>query len=282
MRFYPGDPDHQPLGHVGRVPVFAATIISALFVAGMVATVMLQTAGSSLQWFIFSTENFYFRGWIWQPFTCVFVNGADFFFLFGVYFFYRFGIEIEQYLGRRAFLTLYFLLLISLAGVLGLWQLAGLPGEFMGMSDVTIGLFIAYATLYPNLEYFGWVPMKHVAFACLAISALSYFPTHNWPGLSVMLAICATAFGYTRYKKLGGSLEIPSLARRLNPFRRRPKFRVLPSPEGSGPRASIDHSPAQSVDAILDKIAQQGFASLTQSERDQLERASDKLNKKGQ
>src|SRR5271167_852316 len=154
MRFYPGDSDHQPLGHVGRVPVFAATIIAALFVVGMVATVMLQTAGGSLQPFAFETDDFYRHGWIWQPFTCVFVNGAAFFFLFGVYFFYRFGIEIEQYLGRRAFLTLYFLLLISLTGVLGLWQLAGLPGEFAGMSDVTIGLFIAYATLYPNLEYF--------------------------------------------------------------------------------------------------------------------------------
>jgi len=281
MRFYPGDPDHQPLGHVGRVPVFATTIFATLFVVGMVGTVMLQTAGSSFQWLVFSTPDFYFHGWIWQPFTCVFVNRADFFFLFGVYFFYRFGIEIEQYLGRRVFLTLYFLLIISLVGVLGLWQLAGVPGEFMGMSDVTIGLFIAYATLYPNLEYFGWVPMKHVAFACLAISALSYFPTHDWPGLSVMLAICAVSFGYTRYKKLGGTLEIPDLARRLNPFRRRPKFRVLPSPEGFAARPSDGPtSTVQSVDTILDKIAQKGFASLTQAERDQLEKAREILNKK--
>jgi hypothetical protein len=164
-----------------------------------------------------------------------------------------------------------------------LWHLAGIPGEFAGMGDITIGVFIAYATLYPNLEYFGWVPLKHVAFACLAISALSYFPQHDWPGLTVMLAICGTAFGYTRYKKLGGAIVMPAFAHKLNPFRRQPKFRVLPSPEGSSPRTSSSGgSSVESVDAILDKIAQQGFASLTQTERDQLEKAREILNRKKQ
>jgi len=282
MRFYPGDPDHQPLGHVGRVPVFAATIISALFVVGMALTVMLETAGGPLHLFAFSTLEFFLHGWLWQPFTCVFINAPNFFFLFSVIFFYWSSVEIEQYLGRRVFLTLYALLLVALVAVLGLWQLAGIPGGFVGMGEITIGMFIAYTTLYPNLEYFGWIPLKYVAFACLAISALSYFPTHDWPGLSVLLAICGTAFGYTRYKKLGGSLEIPAVARNLNPFRRRPKFRVLPSPETPGPGHMNEPSPGQSVDAILDKIAQKGFASLSQDERDQLERAREILNKKKQ
>jgi membrane associated rhomboid family serine protease len=281
MRVYPGNPNHEPYGHVGRVPVYAATIIAVLMCAGMFATTMLETVGGPLQLFVFSTGNFYLHGWIWQLLTCTFINEPNFFFLFGIYFFYRFGVEFEQYLGHRAFLTLYALLLVALAVVLGLWQFAGIPGEFSGMSDITIGVFIAYATLYPNLEYFGWVPLKHIAFACIAISALSYFPTHDWPGLSVMLAICGVSFGYTRYKKLGGAMELPAFAHRLNPFHRRPKFRVLPSPEGSSPRLPSGGSGSvQSVDAILDKIAQQGFASLTQDERDQLEKAREILNKK--
>ncbi len=282
MRFYPGDPDHQPLGHVGRVPVFAATIFAALFVVGMVVTVMLETAGGPLYVLEFEAGEFYSRGWIWQLLTCTFVNAPDFFFLFSVYFFYRFGIEIEQYLGRRVFLVLYGLLLLAMTAVLGLWYLAGIPGSFSGMQNITIGLFIAYATLYPNLEFFGWVPLKHVAFACFAISALSYFPSHNWQGLSVVLAICGVAFGYTRFKKVGGAVELPAFAHKLNPFRRRPKFRVLPTPEGASPRSSMGGSDTsiESVDAILDKIAQQGFASLTQSERDQLEKAREILNKK--
>jgi len=283
MRFYPGDSDHQPLGHVGRVPVFAATIFAALYVIGMVVTVIIRTVGGDLSLFIFSTQQFYGHGWLWQPFTCTFVNGPNFFFVFSAIFSYQFGVEYERFFGRRTYLILNALLLATIVLVLGAWHFAGSPGEHYSMYTICIGLIVAYATLYPNLEYLGWVPFKFIAFACIFIDSLNYLgQVIDWHGLSVMLAICGVSFGFTRYKKLGGSLEIPALARRLNPFRRRPKFRVLPSPEGSGPRGSFGESAQASVDAILDKIAQKGFASLTQTERDQLEKAREILNKKRQ
>jgi len=281
MRFYPGDPDHQPLGHVGRVPVFAATIFAALYVVGMVVVKIMQTVGVDWTIFIFSTEQFFGHGWLWQPFTCTFVNGPNFFFVFSVIFAYQFGVEYERFFGRRTYLVLNALLLATITLVLGAWHLLGSPGEFHSMYTICIGLIVAYATLYPNLEYLGWVPFKFIAFACIFIDAFNYLgPIIDWHGLSIMLAICAVSFGFTRYKKLGGKMEIPALVRNLNPFRRRPKLRVLPSPENFTPRTFSDSAPGQSVDAILDKIAQKGFSSLTQTERDQLEKAREILNKK--
>jgi len=283
MRFYPGDPDHQPIRYLGRVPVFATTIIVALMAIGMVLMTMIATANGPVGLFIFSTEDFYLHGWVWQMFTAMFVNEPQFFFLFTLFFYYWCAMEIEVYFGRRAFLLLYGLNLATAPLVLGLWHLAGHPQGYVGATEMLIAMFMAYATLYPNLEYFGWVPMKYVAFACLAIAALGYFPHHDWPGLSFLLAECGVSFGFVRYVKQGGSLGVMDWLGKLNPFRRRGKFRVLPTPAGSRPPMDSPSGTSMiSVDAILDKIARSGFASLTQSERDQLEKAREILNKKKQ
>ena len=282
MRSYPGHRDNEPLRYYGRVPVYVATILAALYAVGVLVTVVLNVAGWPVENLAFSTEMFFRHGWLWQLPTCTFVNFPSFFLPFGIFFLYRFCVEIEQYFGRSALLKLYALLLLTIAAVLGLWHLAGHPGLYAGMNEITIGVFLAYVTLYPGLEFFGWVPLKYVAFACIAFDALSYLSTRNFSGLTVMLAVCAASFGFTRYAKLGGSLEFGEWAKRLNPFRRRPKFRVLPTPAATAPRAAGPATNMASVDAILDKIARSGFASLTQEERDQLEQARDMLNKKRQ
>ncbi len=283
MRFYPGDADHQPIRYIGRVPVFATTIIVALMALGMFASTMIATAGGPIGLFTFSTSDFYLHGRLWQMVTAMFVNAPQFFFLFTLFFYYWCGVEIEQHLGRRAFLLLFGLNLALAPLVLGVWHLAGYPQGYAGASEMCIAMFMAYATLYPNLEYFGWVPMKIVAFACLAIAALGYFPGHDWPGLTFLLAECGLSFGFVRYVKNGGSLGITNWTGKLNPFRRRGKFRVLPTPAGARPPMDSPSGTSMvSVDAILDKIARTGFASLTQTERDQLEKAREILNKKKQ
>jgi hypothetical protein len=66
--------------------------------------------------------------------------------------------------------------------------------------------------------------------------------------------------------------------------RRRPKLRVLPkpsSPPRAIPRVELAETAADTeVDALLDKIAKTGLASLTASERARLEKAREELLKK--
>ncbi|HVU37014.1 MAG TPA: DUF6576 domain-containing protein [Opitutales bacterium] len=280
MRFYSDHRDNTPLRYFGRMPVYAATILAALYVAGLFVTVILNVVHGPREGLEFSTEQFFHHFWLWQIFTCTFINDPQFFFPFAVFFFYQFGSELEQFFGRRTFFKLYGALLLTIVLILGAWQLLGVQGRYYGMNEVTIGLFVAYATLYPNLECFGWVPMKYVAFACCFISAMGYLSGRDWYGLSILSGTCLAAFGLTRYLKLGGSVEFGEWAARLNPFRRRPKLRVLPNPERATPRAEAGTGTSASVDAILDKIARDGFASLSQGERDQLEKAREILNKK--
>jgi hypothetical protein len=65
---------------------------------------------------------------------------------------------------------------------------------------------------------------------------------------------------------------------RVNPFKRRPKLRVLPSPARS--RGRDDEDAVDSIDPLLDKIAKTGIDSLTPKERARLEKAREALMKR--
>jgi hypothetical protein len=191
-------------------------------------------------------------------------------------------VDIEQFFGRKTFLKYYALLIATVPVVLGLWRLLGVGGVSETMSSVTLGFFIGYATLYPDLQWFGIIAMKYVAGALVAIMALAALADTAWQDLTLLLATSAVGFGFIHYVKLGGSVEFGDWTQKLNPFRRRPKFRIVPASGQPAPKADSGRASPASVDAILDKIARDGFASLTQDERDQLERAREILNKKRQ
>jgi len=60
-----------------------------------------------------------------------------------------FGREVERFLGQRAYIYLYSILLLAPALVLtiwGLWQPAGLAGS----PALHFGIFVAFATIYPR------------------------------------------------------------------------------------------------------------------------------------
>ncbi len=270
--------DYQPIGHVGRVPIHVTTLLCALYCVGMIITTMLGAAESNLSGIAFSTEDFYRRGWLWEPFTCTFLNQANFFFLFGIFFFYTAGIEVERYLGRVTFVKFYILTLLAVPLALGVWRLLGVPATHATLVPSLIGMFIAFATLYPNIEYWGWIPLKYVAFACFALSCLQYFPHHEWPALSVVVAAGAIAFGFISYLRGGGSVEFSDLREKW--FGPRRKFRVLPPPTPRAQRRAEPESSVDSIDPILEKIAKSGLASLSWKERALLEKAREDLLKK--
>ncbi len=279
--------DYQPLGHIGRIPIHITTVICALCVLGMLLGVILGSANAMIPGLVFYTEEFYFKGWIWQPFTSVFLGAPTFFFLMGVMWLYSSGREVERYLGRIQFLKFVVLCLLIVPLTLGAWRLAGVSGVHAGTLDLLIAMFVAFATLYPNMEYFGWVPLKYVAFACFGIACLNYFPNRDWQGLSVLVTEGAFSFGFIRYLQHGGSTEFAdfngfigfkSLKEKL--FGPRRNFRVLPDP----PRTEYGYlgskgSALAAIDPLLEKISKSGLASLTRKERAELEKAREALLK---
>jgi hypothetical protein len=273
-----GKRDTMPLTWMGRVPVYAASVLVALFVAGMIATVLLSSARVDISPFAFNPQAFWKKAFVWQLFTHPLIDFPSFFYVFGLLFAYWFGVGVETFLGRRVFMRLLFLLCLVPALTATGWWLGGHSVRLAGGSNLSIGLFIAYATLYPNTELWNWITMKWLAFAGIVLNSLMFFPEHRWEDLTVFLSACAAAHIYTRYEQ--GHWALP----RLRWVRRKPALRVLPranDSRGAIPRQEIPEPELDTeVDELLEKIARDGLSSLSSKERAKLEQARENLLKK--
>lgn len=274
--------DYQPVGWMGRYPIRITTILAALFVVGMFATVIAQSARWDLTPLAFRSSSF-LHGALWQPFTCILLQQASFFFIFNIFFLYWSGTEVEKYLGRWRYLQLIGLLLLVPPVVMLLWSAAGVSWIYSGSYEITIGLFIAFATLYPGVELFGWVTLKWLAFAGLVLASMQYLPAHQWGFLTVLWGMCLTSYLFIRRVQRPYPSEFQAAfsenVARL--FRRKPKFRVVPRDSGGrtiGPEDDV----YESIDPVLDKISKSGIGSLTASERRALDRARNRLLKKSE
>jgi hypothetical protein len=261
--------DYRPVTWFRRTPIYITTIVAALYVVGMFATTIAGLLGASAMPCAFSAHAF-FHGALWQPLTCTFIQDPSFFFLFSVLFFYWAGVEVEKYLGQRQYLKFLALLLLLPPLVMCAWSVAGVDGFYRGNYELSIGMFIAFATLYPNVEWFGWVTLKWLAFAGIVLASMQYLPRHDWGYLSVLWAMCGAAFGYVRFLQRGGSLAFP--ARVVKIVQRKSRLRANPK---------AGENLYSAIDPLLDKISREGLKSLTPAERERLERARAELLKKG-
>ena len=86
-----------------------------------------------------------------------------------MYMLFVFGREVERFIGRKAFVILYALLLVRTDCFLtvgGLWTRLGLAGS----GALHFGIFIAFAAIYPSVEMFLRIQAKWVALVLAAIS----------------------------------------------------------------------------------------------------------------
>lgn len=269
--------DYRPVTWIGRYPVRIITIVVALYVLGMFGTVVLSTAHVSLLPFAFSAASFV-HGALWQPLTCTLIQSPSFFFLISMLFLHWSGAEVEKFLGRNRFLLFLGLLLLMPPVVMLIWSALGQHWTYGGSYELTVGMFVAFATLYPNVEMFGWVTLKWLAFAGLVLASMQYLPNHDWGYLSVLWGMCLASFWYIRFVQ--GRSPIDLNFERFRLFRPKPKFHVV---QKSASRRVVEPEDViAAVDPILDKIAKSGIGSLTANERKILDRARNRLLKKSE
>src|SRR5438874_148779 len=176
----------------------------------------------------------------------------------------------------RSHIFVFQMLLLIAPVILIAWGPPAATWSYVGSYEISIGLFIAFATLYPNIKLFGWVTLKWLAFAELVLASMQYLPSHAWGNLSVLWVMCLAAFLYIRFVQ--GRIPIKVDMARLNPFRRRPRLSIVQKP--SGRRVVEPDDVYESIDPILDKISKSGMGSLTETERKILDRARNRLLKK--
>jgi membrane associated rhomboid family serine protease len=276
--------DYQPVTWVGRHPVHVPLLLVAVHVVLMVVACFLSAFGAAgfLGLFIFDSAQVLVLGRVWQIVTYAFVHlpssgMALLWFAVEMYMLFAFGRELERFVGRRAFIVLYALLLwvpTVFLTIAGLWGRFGLAGS----AALHFGIFIAFAAIYPNVEMLLRIQAKWVALILAAIGTLAALANHDWASLIVIWTTIATAVSFVWLRGAGPELEWwNGVKSRWQP---KPKFQVVPR---STPRRVVEpENIHESIDPVLDKISKQGINSLTASERRALDRARNRLLKKPQ
>ena len=194
-----------------------------------------------------------------------------------MYMLFVFGREVERFIGRRAYIALYLILLVAPAALLtiwGLWQRSALAGS----PALHFGIFVAFATIYPRTELFLRIMTKWVVLILAAVYTFQLLAYHAWSDLMVVWTSIGAAFLFIEMH--GAGPELPWWDALKTRFAPRPKFHVVPKMRSS--RSVEPDDVYGSIDPILDKISKFGIGSLTASERRQLDRERERLLKRSE
>lgn len=293
-RPYMGNTDYRT-----RVAYPATIVLIAINLAVFILVEINKAYGSFpvLQFFALSPAGLR-HGYIWQLLSFQFLHFDAWHFVFNMLALYLFGRSVEESIGRRRFLTIYFAsgvaggLLQSLLGFL-------LPGYFgypvVGASAGVAGIIAVFATLDPNKEIllFLVLPLraKYALWAMLAIS-IFYVVVPAGRGIAhaahlggILAGIACTrwiikstatsrdSWGFNEEKKSRPLVKV----RFPKPSSWKKAEKSKPSKPGY---ASTTEFISHEVDPILDKISAHGIQSLTPRERKILEAAREKMDRR--
>ena len=296
--------DYQPLFWVRGRPIHVTTLLVGVHIVAMVAACLLVGLRvlDPLLWMGFDSTAV-LHGQIWRLVTYVFLHAPTLGFVIQMAMLFFFGREVERYFGRKVFATLYGALILT--GPLVLLALHLIHGAesvalpIDGGNLVHLGVFIAFVTLYPNVQFFFAIPAVWFAGVYLAIYTLLYFSGRQWNDLVLLWSSVLVAFFGTRYASIGGEAfalfgnlrdHFPRRApQRDAPTRLKPR-RAVDAPAHATKAAGMSVGGVsgvsraddlhESIDPLLDKISKHGLASLTNSERATLEKARVSLLRK--
>jgi len=134
----------------------------------------------------------------WQIVTYAFLHGSLVHLVFNMYGLWMFGSEVENLLGRRAFLRLYFASVLS-AGLMQLLITSFTGGVYptVGASGGVFGLLLAYGMFFPNRIIMLLIP---------PIPLPAWLFVILYAGVELMLGVTGTQAGVAHFAHLGGML----------------------------------------------------------------------------
>src|SRR5438552_1029475 len=152
--------DYRPVAWMGRYPVDVTTMLVGVHVAAAILAAIFVAFGAGwiLAYLQFDSGAVWSGVQLWRLFTYAFVHAPSglLWFAIEMYLLFVFGREVERFVGRRAYIALYLVLLITPAALLtiwGLWQHSALAGS----PALHFGIFVAFYTIYTLFVLFLWI-----------------------------------------------------------------------------------------------------------------------------
>jgi len=235
----------------------------------------------------------------WTLLTYFFAHEEIFHILYNMLFLYWFGKLIDEYLGSRRLIGLYFmggiaggLLYLVMYNTIPYFQAQADTARMLGASAAAFSVAVGAATLLPNYTFhlllIGAVRIKYIVFFFIILSVANSAGM-NAGGNLAHLGGALMGFTYVKLLQNGTDLGRPiywlaeSWNNLLKPkpavkvsYRQRSSANTQASPYASatsGP-ATLSTPDQDEVDMILDKISRSGYESLTREEKQKLFRAS--------
>ncbi|WP_309397164.1 rhomboid family intramembrane serine protease [Cerasicoccus maritimus] len=245
-------------------------------------------------WLQLSTDDV-LHGQVWRLLTYGFCHDrlSVFHILFNMLFLWWFGKTLERMYGGREF-CLFYLVAIILAGVafvlLDLWTGSRVPS--VGASGGVMAVMMLYAMHFPYEKIriwflfpiaIRWVVLAYVIFDLHPV-LLAIAGDQNFSGVAHAAHVGGLAFGYAYWKlewrlePLWEKLPLTKITMKRVLPQRQPKptlrGKAAPARQRSGKAKQAEQA---KIDAILEKISQDGWDSLSAKERKLLDQASESM-----
>jgi membrane associated rhomboid family serine protease len=229
----------------------------------------------------FAIQSGIFEGRVWEFLTFQFMHGGAGHVLFNCMGIFFFGPWMERWWGSAKFTIFYLLcgvagaVFFTLLTFVGVLLKANLATGLVGASAGIYGILIGVAVIAPNLRVQLLLPPVELSMRQLAIGLMMISVG------SIVLKLGGNEGGEAGH--LGGAIlgffltRFPQLLGKKSSSFSQPKVSAAPKIK---PRTTIQIEQESQVDLILDKISRDGFQSLTEEERDILQKASNSHLKK--
>jgi len=214
---------------------------------------------------------------LWQPVTYMFLHGSGSHLFFNMFALWMFGAEIENQWGTREFNIYYFTCGIG-AAIINLLATIGDPYPTVGASGAIYGVLLAFGMMFPNryiLLYF-LLPIKAKYFVA-GYAFIEFISGLNSQAMG-------SGSNIAHFAHLGGMLIgflFITIKRAEWSFSRLFSKISFSRPKRGGPRLHTKNNVAPpaseaEINAILDKISEHGYGSLSAEERRKLLKAGGK------
>lgn len=247
-------------------------------------------------WFGLNPRLVFTRGFLWQPFTYMFLHAGLWHVGLNMLMLWMFGSELERIWGHREFLRYYFITgvgsgLFSLVPYLfAVFTGSSMVPSIIGASGAVYAILLAYAMTYPErtvLLYFI-MPIK-VKYLMLIMGVITFLSVGNGDGISHITHLGGLVVGWVYLKRSGRyrrvDLNLP-WRRWVHYLRNLFNIRIVSddpkpksNPRKSGWRKVDDEQDMRSeMDILLDKITKVGYEQLSNAEKKRLLELSGKLS----
>ena len=238
--------------------------------------VLLKQGITNLNYYLgiwsLSTGNFR----IWQPLTYMFMHGSFDHLFFNMFSLWMFGSALENYWGSKRFLFYYLVCGIG-AGLLNML----VPGVHVsvGASGAVYALLLAFGMIWPNnyVYLYFLVPIKNKWFiiGMILIELFEGF-FRSSDGIAHFAHLGGMLIGFLiimYWKRHGGMTGDFSIKDWFKSLGNRKKYTRYEEVKDDVPRDDGDYNyqraeKERDMDAILDKVAKNGYGSLTDEEKE--------------